>query len=126
MKRILLGIFTFIFIAGLYTFVNKLYYPESPIDHLSAKEILNKLHNSNEDVVLLSKKNDVTWYITKSNNNGILDSDEKIKEMVNKKGWSFKEKDGSGLFFEKDGERLIVTTEMWTSKYVLIKVPENY
>lgn len=46
--------------------------------------------------------------------------------MIGSKGWKFKEKEGSGLFFEKGDEKLIVTTEMWTGKYVLVKVPENY
>ena len=45
--------------------------------------------------------------------------------MVKQKGWSFKDKEGSGLFFEKNSERIIVTTEMWMRKYVLIKVPEH-
>lgn len=33
--------------------------------------------------------------------------------MIGSNGWEFKEKDGAGLFFEKDGERLVATTEMW-------------
>ena len=126
MKKISLALITAILMAGLFIFVNKLYYPQSPIDNFSAKEILDKLNDSNEDVVKLSKQDNRTWYITRSNDNGILDTDEKIKKMVSTKGWAFKEKDGSGLFFEKDDGNLIVTTEMWTSKYVLVKVPANY
>ncbi|MED4531588.1 hypothetical protein ABET51_18695 [Metabacillus fastidiosus] len=122
MKKILLGIIAIIAILGLLIFVNKWYYPQSPVDNLSQKEILNKLNNSDEKVVLLSKEEDNTWYITKSNNNGILDADEEIKKMISSKGWSFKEKDGNGLFFEKDGETLIASTQMWTKKYVIVQV----
>lgn len=48
---------------------------------------------------------------------------EHIKNMIRGKGWTFVEQEGSGYFFEKDGQKLIVTTEMWTRKYVLAKVP---
>lgn len=126
MKKIVLIVIGMFLIAGSFIVVNKLYYPPSPILHLSAKDILHTLNDSNEGVVMLTKEEDRTWYITRSNNNGIEKADEKIKEMVRSRGWSFKDKEGSGLIFEKNGERLIVTTEMWTSKYVLVKVPENY
>lgn len=46
--------------------------------------------------------------------------------MIGSKGWEFKEKDGAGLFFEKDGERLLVTTQMWTKKYVLVQVQNKF
>lgn len=74
---------------------------------------------------MLSKEDNWTWYVTRSNNNGILEADKKIKEMISKEEWTFKDKDGSGLIFEKNGKRLIVTTEMWTGKYVLFKVPNH-
>jgi hypothetical protein len=126
MKKIILGIITMILMAGVFIFVNQFYYPQSPIEDVTAKEILDKLNSSNEDVVEISKQADITWYVTKTGENGILDADEKIKEFLGSKGWTFREKNGSGLFFEKDGESLTVTTEMWTQKYVFVKVPANY
>lgn len=126
MKKIVLVLTGMLFIAGVFIIVNKLYYPQSPIGHLFAKEILHTLNDSNDEVVKLTKEDNRTWYITKSNNNGIEEADAKIKEMLTSEGWSFKDKDGSGLFFEKNSEKLIVTTKMWTSNYVLIKVPENH
>lgn len=50
-------------------------------------------------------------------------ADEMIKELISKNGWVFKQKDGGGLFFEKQGNRLIVTTQKWTSDYVLVQIP---
>ena len=52
--------------------------------------------------------------------------DEIIIEMMNEKDWVFKEKEGSGLFFEKQGEELIVTTEKWTSNYSLVDIPMKF
>ena len=53
-------------------------------------------------------------------------SDENIKQMIGSNGWEYKEKDGAGLLFEKDGKRLIATTQMWTKDYVLVKIPSNF
>lgn len=126
MKKVNIGLIALLLIVGVFIVYNKLYYPQSPINNLSVKEILHKFDDSSEDVVMLSNEDNRTWYITRSNKEGIVGADEKIKKMISLKGWSFKHKDGSGLIFEKDGESLIITTEMWTSKYVLVKVPENY
>lgn len=106
----------------LFIFVNKSYYPSLPIDNLSAKEAIEKLENSDNKVVEIAIEGDTIWYITRTENQGVLIADENIKQMVGSKGWEFKEKDGSGLFFEKEGERLIATTQMWSKKYVLVKV----
>lgn len=53
-------------------------------------------------------------------------ADENIKQLLASNGWEFKEKDGGGLFFEKGEKRLIVSTKMWTKKYVLFKVREHF
>lgn len=126
-KKLSLALLVAVFIVGFFVYINKLYYPEHPIESLSAKEILHKLNTSDEEVVKLAEENNYIWYITKSHNiDSKMDVDEKIINMVHAKGWSYQNKMGSGLFFEKDGEKLIITTEMWTSKYVLIQVPSNY
>jgi len=46
--------------------------------------------------------------------------------MVSQKGWIFKQKDGSGLFFEKQVTSLIVSTEKWTSDCMLVKIPAYF
>lgn len=127
MKKLWIGLLTIILIVGCYVYVYKLFYPAHPIESLSTKEILTTLNNSNEEIVELVEENNVIWFIAKNNgNNGILDVNEKIKNMVNKKGWSFQEIIGSGIFFEKEGVQLIVSTQMWTSNYVLIQIPTHY
>ncbi len=108
--------------AAVFIIFNKSYYPSLPIDGLSAKQVIQKLEESDNEVVEIAKDGDMTWYITRSGNEGILHADENIKQMIASNGWEFKEKDGSGLFFKKDEDRLIATTQMWTEKYVLVKV----
>ena len=121
---IILGIA--IVMITMFLFVQQIYHPPLPIDTISAKEVIKKLEESDSNIVELVEEDEHIWYITKTEGKGTLTTDESIKEMIGAKGWTFKEKDGSGLFFEKDGERLIVTTEMWSSKYVLVKVPSEF
>jgi hypothetical protein len=115
-----------IIMISVFIFVNKLYYPSLPLDNLSAKEAIGKLEKSDSKVVEIAIEDDTIWYITRTGNEGISRADENIKQMIRSNGWEFKEKDGSGLFFEKDGERLIATTQMWNKKYVLVKVQSKY
>ena len=115
-----------IVIIAVFIFVNKSYYPSLSIENLSAKEAIDQLKESESEIAEIAVEGDSIWYITRSENKGISIADENIKQMVGTKGWEFKEKDGAGLFFEKDGRRLIATTQMWTGNYVLVKMPGNY
>lgn len=122
MKKIgfILGIV--IAIVAVFLLVNKTYYPSLPIDNLTAKEVIEKIKESDNRVKEIAVEGDTIWYITRSENEGISIADENIKQMISSNEWEFKEKDGAGLFFEKDGERLLATTQMWTKKYVLVKI----
>ena len=121
MKKVLLIIGLIILFVGGVVFYNKLYYPMLPIENMSKKEVLEKVNDSDNQIIQLSKENNIEWYIIKERN--ISDADEMIIELVSQKGWMFKEKEGSGLFFEKEDEKLIVTTQKWTSDYLLVKIP---
>ena len=89
------------------------------------KKRLIKLKVSDNKVSEIAVEGDFIWCITRSEKKGISIADENIKQMVVSNGWEFKQKDGSGLFFEKDEERLIATTQMWTKNYVLVKIPKS-
>ncbi|MCM3758996.1 hypothetical protein M3197_16275 [Sporosarcina aquimarina] len=126
MKRfgIILGLL--LIVVAVLLFVNKSYYPPLPVDNLSAKEAIEKLKNTDEKIVEVATEKDSIWYITKSENKGMSLADDNIKQIIGSKGWRFKNQDGAGLFFENDGEELIVTTEMWTTKYVLVQVQKKF
>ena len=124
MKKLLIVFGVIFLIYGVFVFYNKLYYPPLPIENLSKKEVLDKLNDSNEQIVHLSKENNYEWYIINERN--MASADEMIKKLVSKNGWVFKQKDGAGLFFEKQGNRLIVTTQKWTGDYVLVQIPSNF
>ncbi|VDG97016.1 Uncharacterised protein [Lysinibacillus sphaericus] len=126
MKRFGIILVSLLIVVAVFLFVNKSYYPPLPMDNLSAKEAIEKLKNSDEKIVEVATEDDSIWYITKSENKGMSLADDNIKQMIGSKGWQFKEQDGAGLFFEKDGEKLVVITEMWTTKYVLVQVQKKF
>jgi hypothetical protein len=113
-------------IFALFIFVNKSYYPSIPLDNLTAKEAIEKLEKSDSKVVEIAEDDAAIWYITRTENEGISISDENIKQMIISKGWEFKEKDSAGLFFEKEGVDLVATTQIWTKKYVLVKIQNKF
>lgn len=46
-----------------------------------------------------------------------------VKNLMNKNGWKFTEQMGSGLFFEKDAETILIETRQFTKHYFLWDVP---
>ncbi|MDW0110879.1 hypothetical protein [Sporosarcina aquimarina] len=110
----------------VYAVVNKSYYPSLPVENLTSTEVIEKLKNSDEEVVEIAEENGATWFITESGGNGVLSADEAIKDMMKSAGWTFTEKLGAGLFFEKENLKTIVTTQMWTEKYVIIQVQKEF
>lgn len=126
MRKIGITLGIIVVIAVVFIIISKSYYPTLPVDGLSAKETIKKLKKSDEKIVEIGKDNNSIWYITKNGEDGISTVDENIKKMISAEGWQFKDKMGSGLFFEKDDKQLIVTTQMWTKKYVLIQVHNQF
>ncbi|MCS1392881.1 hypothetical protein [Lysinibacillus boronitolerans] len=122
MKKIGLLLAALFVVSGVLIDSNKLLYPPLPIDSLTPKEAIQKLNASPVDLVALSNDKKATWYLTAISARGIQKVDEDIQQMMANEGWAFLEKEGSGLFFEKNGERSIVTTEMWTKQYVLVQI----
>ncbi|WP_342546747.1 hypothetical protein [Lysinibacillus sp. FSL K6-4013] len=122
MKKIGLLLVALFVVIGVLIDSNKLLYPPLPIDSLTPKEAIQKLNASPVDLVALSNDKNTTWYLTAISARGIQKVDEDIQQMMANEGWAFLEKEGSGLFFEKNGERSIVTTEMWTKQYVLVQI----
>ena len=116
----------FIVVITVFIFINKLHYPSLPIDDISAKEAIDILKESDSKINEIAVGGDSIWYITSSENKGISIRTRQNPPFVDLNDWEYKEKDGAGLFFEKDGKRLIATTQMWTKDYVLVKIPSNF
>lgn len=124
MKKVLLTIGIIIFFVGAFVFYNKLYFPQLPIENISKKAVLEKINDSDSKLIKLSNENGHEWYVINERNTSL--ADEMIKNMLDQNGWIFEQKDGNGLFFERHGENLIVSTQMWTGDFVLVKIPTNF
>lgn len=72
----------------------------------------------------LTVEDGFAWYITSEQDMSIVD--DTIKKLVDQNKWIYKDKEGSGLIFEKQEKKLIVTTQKWTGKYVIVKIPSNF
>ncbi|URN94442.1 MAG: hypothetical protein NAG76_21910 [Candidatus Pristimantibacillus lignocellulolyticus] len=112
-------------LVGGYIYYNKLYYPVPPIDGVSQREAITTFERSDDNLALLTSNNKTHWYIA-SGGSGINVVDEQITELVSQYGWELEQKEGSGLFFTREGEKLIATTRMWTRNYVLIQIPLTF
>ena len=115
--------------VAVFLFVNKSYYfyPSLPIENVSASYAIEKLDRSDDEVAEIAELEDYTWFLTKSSKDeGFAKSDENIKQRIHSYGWEFKEKVGSALFFQKEDEELIVTTQMWTDKYIFVQVQNKF
>ncbi|MED3803902.1 hypothetical protein P4562_18420 [Lysinibacillus xylanilyticus] len=124
MKKVLLTIGIIVFLVGAFVFYNKLYLPPLPIENISKKTVIEKINDSETRMVKLSNENGQEWYVIKERDTSA--ADEMIKEMLYQIGWTFKQKDGNGLFFERHGKNLIVATQKWTGDYLLVKIPVNF
>ena len=124
MNKIPKFILLIVVIASAYIFINKLYYPALPIDTISKKEVIAKLNNSDEKIIYLTTENGKQWFIVNERNQQNVDVI--IIDMLQGYGWAHIEKMGSGLFFEKQNEKLIVTTKKWTGNYSLVDIPTHY
>ncbi|MFC0274911.1 hypothetical protein ACFFIX_26770 [Metabacillus herbersteinensis] len=112
-----------IVLIAIFIYFNQMRYPALPADVESTpKEAVQKLNESDQPLVQISKDDEATWYIMKNSE----DVNKQIQDLISSKGWIFKEIDGNSLFFEKDDDTLIVSTEMWTKKYRLVKVPAHF
>ncbi|MBT2689717.1 hypothetical protein J7I93_16135 [Bacillus sp. ISL-47] len=106
-------------LAG-YVFYSKVYYPELPIESITKREAVAKGEKSVYKMTKIAEENSHVWYMAQMKQGKAYDL---MKEKMAKNGWSFIEQNGAGFFFEKREKTLIVTSQMWTGKYVLFSVP---
>ncbi|MFD0711590.1 hypothetical protein [Paenibacillus sp. GCM10027626] len=48
-----------------------------------------------------------------------------LKERMAKEGWAFTEQLGSGYLFEKAGEKMVITSQIWNHYYIKYNVKDN-
>ncbi|WP_157950990.1 hypothetical protein [Peribacillus acanthi] len=120
LKKWSISVVIFIAISSWTLFYSKIYYPSLPIDSVSKREVVQKANKSDESIVYLTKENGYEWYISKMNQGEVY---EQLKQMMEEKGWKYKQQMGAGFIFQKQSKELIVESEMWTGRYVIFQIP---
>ncbi|MDN7240579.1 hypothetical protein QWY14_02200 [Planococcus sp. N028] len=110
-------------VLGIVAFNSKIYYPPLPIDSVSKNEVINTLNKSPKGILEIAEEDEFEWFITRTEQGK---ERENLKQMISKKGWQFENQDGSGYFFTKGDNRLIVETEMWTKRYLIVQIPKEW
>lgn len=120
-RLIIISLVAIILVIVVYN--TRFYYATLPIDSVSKKEVLHSIKESSEPIVKIANEDGYDWFITQSNYGEYRET---LKAMIGDHGWEFETQDGSGYFFKKEDQKLIVTTEMWTGEYVIVQVPEGW
>lgn len=112
----LLAVLVFI---GLGIYTSKAHYPELYFEGGSKKDVIEKLKNSNDELVELANVDGFNWLGFKGN---ALDGRNKIIKQMESQGLKYEYYEGNGIFFT-NGERVIVTGRQWTGDYIIYQVP---
>lgn len=107
MKKIIVILLSSIFILGFMRLSPALFQEGNPVPILKG---IVKLSSSDEKIVQISES--PQQYLTKTNAGSTP-----LVKLMNKEGWKFDEHLGSGYFFSKDGDKLIITSVQYTGKY---------
>lgn len=124
MSRIWLLIITILLTVSVAIYLSsKAYYPPLPVSSVTSKKVISILNSSSEKMIKIAEERGYEWYITKMEQGKAY---ENLKDLMEDEGWQFTEQMGAGFFFQKDGQRLIVSTQMWTGNYVICQMPKGW
>lgn len=117
-----IAIFALMLIGGaILNYFTKITPPNLPFNGLPKQAAVQLLEQSDQQLVKLMETEDVIWYGYKGNQG---DGGDALKDHFLGNNWKFVDQMGAGYFFEDEqGNRNTVTSQMWTGKYVLYKVP---
>jgi hypothetical protein len=95
-------------------------YPELPIKSANKTEVASLIESANGQIVKIMAEDGYVWYGALFQQGRAIDN---FKKKMDQKGWEFLEQNGAGYFFKKGDNTIVVTTKMWTGKYILFKAP---
>jgi hypothetical protein len=116
---LIVSILAVFILISFWFYSSKVYYPTLPFEGGSKKEVVEKLDKSNNELVELANINGFYWIGYRGNQQEGRDN--VIIEMEDQ-GLKYESYDGAGIFFGNE-DRIIITGTMWTSDYVIYKVP---
>lgn len=118
----LLALLVFCLLAMAARFVYLQAGPALPFSGSSASEVKTLLNGYDGKLIKLATVEGVDWYGAPSGQGA---GAEAMKREVAAAGWRFVQQEGSGYFFVRGAEKIVITLEMWTGRYVLFRIPAN-
>lgn len=108
---------------GLFALYERLEHPPLPFSSLTPPEVAKRISSSDAPLVYLTEEEDSLWYAVKEKRVDL--ANQRIEEFMASQGWELRERDGSGLFFARPDDEIVLTTQKWTRNYMLVKVPKG-
>lgn len=115
-------IFGVLILFGVLLIYTKVYYPPLPITSVSKSQVINKVNNSNGNIVKIAEEYSYQWYISEMNQGKAY---ENLKKLMADKGWFFKKQVDSNFVFQSEQGEITVISKMWTKNYVLFYFPKD-
>lgn len=103
-----IGVITLLVILGA-TYINNVGY--------NNVKLMYTLNTTNVSIVQMDEEGQ--YLGRKMNSNQIL------KDRMEREGWQFKQQEGAALFFKKENIDAVVSTKIWNRNYVLYRVDDN-
>jgi hypothetical protein len=97
-------------------------YPPLPVSDTSPREAIQALNHSPDGIVKIAVDDRFAWYISHADQ---VTAAERLKAMMKAKGWTFTNQEGADYFFAKLDGKTVVTSQMWTGKYVRFRIDKN-
>ncbi len=98
----------------------KFHYPELPFPNKTKYEVAKLATTSTLPLSKITQEDGYIWFVTDDSQEI---AEESLKKRLKNIGWEFVEQDGSGYFFERNGERVMIESKKWTSNYLLFQLP---
>lgn len=114
-RKVVISVFIVILLTFLMLFFLQPKEP-FPVRSINVKEAINIFKESEDDLVLITTQNNISWYLTlKDRGKG----KENFIKKIESDGWNFDYQEGSGLFFSNENGRRIGGCKIWNRKYLV-------
>jgi len=98
----------------------KFHYPDLPFPNKTKQEVADLATASQLPLSKVTQQDGYVWFVTDDALDQAVTS---LKHRMTKNGWNYVDQEGSGYFFEKDSEKVVIVCEQWTSNYLLFQLP---
>ncbi len=110
-------------LLGVFIFAHRPHflYPDLPFSSVPKETVVSLFKEKPSDSIIpLAFDDGYVWYGANADHGQEI---EKLKSKLEENGWRFMKQDGSGYFFKKGSEKIVITSSMWSNEFVLFKAP---